>query len=101
MLGYYACIFQAGYGVILLFLEGSLLLDQSGDALTWALIIIVAVIILGGLIASVVKKFGRFKRKLSYINMEIGRTTGGERKKWKKRKRRLWLSLLPFYKGHN
>lgn len=37
-----------------------------------------------------------FKRDLDYLNMEIARTEGAEREYWKREKRRLWLSLLPF-----
>ena len=36
----------------------------------------------------------KFSRELQYINMEIARTTGSERKYWKKQRRKLWLSLL-------
>ena len=39
-----------------------------------------------------------FKYELTYLNMEIRRTTGSERKYWQKEKRRLWLSFIPFYK---
>jgi len=39
-----------------------------------------------------------FARELKYFNTEIKRTSGNERKYWKRRKRRLWLSLLPFVK---
>ena len=38
-------------------------------------------------------------RELKYVNLEIKRTRGSERDYWKKKKRRLWLSLIPFYKG--
>ncbi|MBQ0084348.1 MAG: hypothetical protein KBS52_06255 [Clostridiales bacterium] len=62
------------------------------------LIALVAIIIVGGITARIIKKFGSFKRKLSYINMEISRTTGGERKQWKRRRRKLWISWLPFTK---
>lgn len=37
-----------------------------------------------------------FQHELRYINNEIGRTTGREKKRWKKRKRKLLLSILPF-----
>ena len=37
-----------------------------------------------------------FQQELRYLNNEIGRTSGKERKRWKARKRRLLLSLLPF-----
>ncbi len=39
-----------------------------------------------------------FSGELRYLNNEIGRTTGGERRYWKRQKRRLWLSLIPFVK---
>ena len=48
------------------------------------------------LVACVIKIHG-FIRQLHYINREIGRTTGREQRYWKREKRRLWLSLLPFY----
>ena len=41
----------------------------------------------------------KFKRELRYLNMEIRRTRGSERKYWKKKKRRLWLSLFLPHKG--
>ena len=37
-----------------------------------------------------------FQQELLYINNEIARTTGRERKIWKKRRRRLWLTVIPF-----
>jgi len=37
-----------------------------------------------------------FSRELKYLKSEISRTRGAEREYWKKRKRRLWLSLIPF-----
>ena len=39
-----------------------------------------------------------FSRELRYLNNEIGRTTGAERKHWIRQRRRLWLSLIPFVK---
>lgn len=38
-----------------------------------------------------------FRRELRYLNMEIHRNYGPERTHWEKRKKRLWLSLLPFF----
>ena len=37
-----------------------------------------------------------FRKELRYLNAEIARTTGEEREQWKRRKKRLWLSLIPF-----
>ena len=39
-----------------------------------------------------------FRHEMRYINMEIQRNRGREREHWIKRKRRLWLSILPFVK---
>ena len=40
--------------------------------------------------------FMEFSKDLKYIKMEIRRTCGREQKYWIRRKRRLWLSLIPF-----
>lgn len=37
-----------------------------------------------------------FKRELKYVNMEIRRTGGNQKRYWKRKRCRLWLSLLPF-----
>ena len=39
-----------------------------------------------------------FRRELKYIKVEIARTDGGERRYWKHQKKKLWLSLIPFYR---
>ncbi len=64
------------------------------NTLVWAIIIIVAVVIA----IYLVRFFIVFSRELNYIEEEILRTTGEEREYWKKTRRRLWLSLLPFVK---
>lgn len=51
-----------------------------------------AVVFLVGLIT----KLNDFRQELKYLNREIARTDGAEHKYWKREKRRLWLSLLPF-----
>lgn len=63
--------------------------------LTFLLVIVVgffALLIIGGLVMFL----SDFSRELKTINMEIHRTTGGERRYWKRQRRRLWLSLIPF-----
>ena len=50
------------------------------------------------LILRLVFRLDSLKRDIRYVNMEIGRTRGSERKAWQKEKSRLWLSLIPFYK---
>lgn len=37
-----------------------------------------------------------FSRELRYLNKEIARTTGEEQASWKRKKRQLWLSWIPF-----
>lgn len=39
-----------------------------------------------------------FSQELKYLNNEIGRTYGEERRYWIRRRRQLWLSLIPFVK---
>ena len=39
-----------------------------------------------------------FTRELKYLNREIARTKGLEQKHWIHRRRRLWLSIIPFVK---
>ena len=39
-----------------------------------------------------------FRRELRYINMEIERNEGRERERWIRRKKRLKLSILPFFR---
>ena len=48
------------------------------------------------LLIGLVLRYGSFTRELRRLNNEIGRTYGEERKRWLRRRRRLWLSLLPF-----
>ena len=50
------------------------------------------------LILRLVFRLDSLKRDIKYVNMEIRRTRGSERKAWRKEKRRLWLALIPFYK---
>ena len=63
------------------------------------LLIAVFLLILIALISvRLIVQIASFKYELRYLNMEIGRTSGAERKHWQKEKRRLWLSFIPFYK---
>ena len=40
----------------------------------------------------------KFRWELKRLNIEIGRTTGEEQKRWRALRRKLWLSLIPFVK---
>ena len=59
---------------------------------------IVIVFFLVALVVALIHRFDDFSRELMYINQEIHRTRGEERRHWKGEKKRLWLSLLPFYR---
>ena len=39
-----------------------------------------------------------FCYELRFLNMEIQRNTGREQEYWIKQRRRLWLSILPFFR---
>lgn len=52
----------------------------------------IALLVLIGLVL----RYGSFTRELRRLNNEIGRTYGAERRRWLRRRRRLWMSLLPF-----
>lgn len=63
---------------------------------------ILAFIVGGGLLLILFVGFVQwameFRRELEYVKMEINRTEGEEREYWKRQKREIWLSLLPFYR---
>lgn len=65
------------------------------DLLIAVSVVVMAVLLILRLALSLEKLI----RELKYVNLEIKRTRGSERDYWKKKKRRLWLSLIPFYKG--
>ena len=69
-------------------------LDNSTIALLVIVIVFLAIVFLAGLIT----KIHNFRQELEYLNREIARTGGAEREYWKREKRRLWLSLLPFFR---
>jgi len=65
-------------------------------------VLVLLAVVGGGLllliIASLCLKMDGFFSRLSQLNAEIRRTEGHERAHYKKRRRQLWLSLLPFTK---
>ena len=69
-------------------------LDAFTNVLLSIVIAFFAVLILVGL----TMKINEFSHELDYLNREISRTEGAEREHWKREKRRLWLSLLPFFR---
>lgn len=62
---------------------------------------VLLVIILGalaiGLLEALVRKLADLVGYLRYLNMEIKRSEGWERRRWKQKKQKLLLSLIPFY----
>ncbi len=67
--------------------------DPVMTVLLAVIIIVFAVVFLVGTTV----KLKEFSQALNYMNMEIDRSTGERRKYWKRERRRLWLSLLPFF----
>ena len=66
------------------------------DAVLYFLVGLVGVSFFMILLTTVALFIHDFTKELRFLNMEIGRTDGEERTYWKRRRRRLWLSLLPF-----
>lgn len=67
----------------------------------YTLILIVCIILVPLLLFGFVQYLHDFNRELRYIQNEINRNRGAERRYWMRRKRRLWLSLIPFVKYHD
>lgn len=59
----------------------------------------IAVIILGVFILLVLASWLKdFSLELRYLNNEIKRTRGREKEHWIRKRRKLWMSILPFIK---
>ena len=71
-------------------------MEIRNKAAAWACLIVV--IVLAYVTIFLIMKFPEWKRELKYINMELLRAEGGERRHWKRCKKRLLLSILPFVK---
>ncbi len=69
---------------------------NKADAALYFLLGIVVLIFLLFLLVGFVMFLNDFAQELKYINNEIQRAEGAERKRWIRQKRRLWLSLIPF-----
>ena len=68
------------------------------DAFTNVLLAIVIAFFAVVLLVGLTIKINDLSHDLDYLNREIARIEGAEREYWKREKRRLWLSLLPFYR---
>lgn len=72
-------------------------MNETDTELYWLIgifIAIISVLLLIGLASFI----NDFSQELKYLNNEIGRTTGAERRHYIRQRRRLWLSLIPFVK---
>ena len=64
----------------------------------WVLGGIVVIPVLLGLLVGLCAFICDFPSELKYLNHEIRHAVGAKRKYWICRRRRLWLSLIPFVK---
>ena len=68
-------------------------MNSTIDSMLMFVIIFFTVAIL----VTLISKIHNFSRELRFLNREIQRTEGEECQHWKRERRRLWLSLLPFF----
>lgn len=68
----------------------------ASDTLILVLGAIVGIVLLAAAILRFVTWLSDFQKELDMLNTEIGRTTGHEQQYWIVRRRRLWLSIIPF-----
>ncbi len=62
------------------------------------LLLIIVIFLIAMFTVTGILHFQEFRHELKYINMEIKRTHGKERKYWKKQKRRFLFPFWPFNK---
>ncbi len=70
--------------------------QSSNDFLFYLAIAVISVFVIGILLFELVSFFSKFSQELKFIKSELKRTDGAEHRYWKKQKRKLWLSLIPF-----
>ncbi len=71
--------------------------NNNNTGLYWLIGLFVAVFLIAFLL-NFIQFMNDFSRELKYLNNEIERTTGDDRRHWIRQRRRLWLSLIPFVK---
>ena len=71
---------------------------NSTSVFLYIAIAIIVIFVLGIFAYNTVLFFNKFSITLKYINTEIGRSEGEMKAYWLRRRRKLWLSLLPFLK---
>ncbi len=66
------------------------------DNVSILLIVVIAAFFVVLLFYGLVVFLNEFSMELKYLNNEIRRTRGEDRKHWQRQRRKLWLSLFPF-----
>lgn len=70
-------------------------MNVNSVALFWIIFILITIFLIFIFVA-IAQFLNDFSGELRYLNNEIARSEGVERKHWKRRRLRLWFSLLPF-----
>lgn len=70
--------------------------SEAGAGTELLISVVVLGLVLLGLVFWLAHFVTDFSGELRYLNIEIGRTEGEERRYYLRRRRRLWLSLIPF-----
>ena len=71
---------------------------NTTDTLLYWLAVFASPFVLALLIMGLVVYFRKFVKELQKLNRRIRDTGGSSRRHWIRRRRRLWLSLIPFVK---
>ena len=72
-------------------------MTQTGnDAGLFVVFLLVSLFLVSMLFVSLIRWVLDFRWELKRLKSEIGRTKGREQERWKRKKKKLWLSLLPF-----
>lgn len=72
--------------------------ENNPDAAVYAVVCMIALLLLIPILYSLCTFIRDFSQELTYLNNEINRTAGAERRHYLRMRRRLWLSLIPFVK---
>ena len=72
--------------------------NYTDESAIWILVALVGILFLFGLLVVIASWLNEFQKELKYLKSEIRRTRGEERKYWIHQKRRLWLSIIPFFR---
>ena len=70
--------------------------NLNSESILLATAIVIGVLFLFFLIAEIVMTLQRFTKDLARLNREIHRSHPRDKAYWLKKRRRLWLSLIPF-----